>query len=118
LIGELPGWVKLFPDYGSEHLNGAFFATRLMQRPLDKLRYAARVLFVPSLAELRLVALPEFLAFLYYPLRPLRLLWKWGWGLLAGSMERGAESQRSDVRSQTSESREQQPSVMSPLSSR
>jgi hypothetical protein len=83
LVGELPSWVKLFPDRAAEHLNGAFFATRLLRRPLDKLRYAARVLLVPTLAELRCVAFPEFLAFLYYPLRPLRLIWKWGWGWLA-----------------------------------
>jgi hypothetical protein len=93
LVGELPSWVKLFPDYGSEHLNGAFFATRLMQKRLDKLRYACRVLFVPTLAELRLIVLPEYLAVLYYPLRPLRLLCKWTAAFLARSMEQGARSQ-------------------------
>jgi hypothetical protein len=81
LAGELPAWVKLFPDYAPAPLNGAFFATHLMRQPLDKLRYAARVLLVPTLAELRLVALPSFLAFLYYPLRPLRLGWKWVLGI-------------------------------------
>jgi hypothetical protein len=76
-VGELPSWVKLFPERAPEHLNGAFFATRLMRSASEKVRYIARVLFVPTLAELRLVALPEFLAFLYYPLRPLRLMCKW-----------------------------------------
>jgi hypothetical protein len=93
LAGELPSWIKLFPEVPPAHLNGAFFATRLMQSPLDKLRYAARVMLIPTLAELRLVALPSFLAFLYYPLRPLRLIWKWGWAFLAGSIEQGARSQ-------------------------
>jgi putative nucleotidyltransferase-like protein len=82
LVGELPDWVKLFPS-SSPDQNDAFFPVRLMQSPLDKLRYAARVLLIPTLAELRLVALPSFLAFLYYPLRPLRLLCKWGWAGVA-----------------------------------
>jgi hypothetical protein len=93
LVGELPSWLKLFPDSAPAHLNGAFFATRLLETRLDKLRYAARVLLIPTLAELRLVRFPEFLSFLYYPLRPLRLVCKWSWGFLAGSIDlRSAKS--------------------------
>jgi len=85
-LGVLPGWVKVFPEKPSpETVRGAFFATRLLERTSEKVRYAARVLLVPTLAEWRLVSLPSFLAFLYYPLRPLRLTFKWGWAVLAKS---------------------------------
>jgi hypothetical protein len=76
-LGALPPWVKLFPATAQANLSDAFFATRFLQRPLDKLRYVARVLLVPTLAEWRLVRLPSLLSFLYYPLRPLRLVCKW-----------------------------------------
>lgn len=88
LVGELPAWVNLFPAVAPVHLNGAFFPTRLIQKPLDKIRYAGRVLLIPTLAELRFVTLPSLLAFLYYPLRPLRLGFKWR-GFLARSRKRG-----------------------------
>ncbi len=90
LVGELPAWVKLFPAVAPVRLNGAFFPTRLLQRRLDKLRYAGRVLLIPTLAELRVVKLFSALAFLYYPLRPLRLMYKWGWGFLAQGMRQVA----------------------------
>jgi hypothetical protein len=92
LLGELPSWVKLFPDSAPANLSGAFFATRFLTRTSDKLRYVARVLLVPTLAEWRLVQLPAFVSYLYYPLRPLRLMCKWTWGFLAWSVEHGARS--------------------------
>jgi hypothetical protein len=92
LVGELPSWVKLFPESAPANLSGAFFATRFLTRTSDKLRYIARVLLVPTLAEWRLIALPSFLSPLYYPLRPLRLMCKWSWGFLAGSTEHGVNS--------------------------
>jgi len=92
LVGELPAWVKLFPDVTPVHLNSAFFATHVMRTRPEKLRYAARVTLIPTLAELRLVALPWFLAFLYYPLRPVRLLCKWTWAWLAKSFAPRAKS--------------------------
>ncbi len=48
LVGDLPAWVKLFPEVASVHRSETFFPTRLMQSPLDKLRYAARVLLIPT----------------------------------------------------------------------
>jgi putative nucleotidyltransferase-like protein len=92
LIGELPAWVKLFPDVAPVHLNSTFFATHVMQARPEKLRYAARVMLIPTLAELRFIALPRFLAFLYYPLRPVRLLCKWTWAWLAKSFAQRAKS--------------------------
>ena len=96
LGGELPSWIKLFPQSAPAHLNGAFFATRLLQTRLDKLRYAARVLLIPTLAELRLVRLPKLLSFLYYPLRPVRLMCKWSWALLAKSKAQRGKSRSLD----------------------
>jgi hypothetical protein len=45
-------------------------------------RYLLRQLFIPTLAERRLLRLPSGLRLLYYPLRPVRLSGKWGWQLL------------------------------------
>jgi Uncharacterised nucleotidyltransferase len=87
-LGELPPWVKLFPVAAPASLSGAFFATRFLTRTSDKLRYAARVFLVPTLAEWRLISLPSFLGFLYYPLRPLRLGCKWSGAFLRGGLDK------------------------------
>lgn len=87
--GSLPSWLKLFPASASSSWSDAFFCTRFLRRPSQKLRYAARVFLVPTLAEHRLLHLPSFLVFLYYPLRPLRLGCKWSWAVVAGSRGRG-----------------------------
>src|SRR5207249_9163759 len=85
-LGALPPWLKIFPESPDAKWNDAFFATRFFKRAPKKLRYVARVFFIPTLAERRVLGLPSVLEFLYYPLRPLRLVCKWGWGLLAGSL--------------------------------
>jgi hypothetical protein len=46
---------------------------RLMDRPSARLQYLLAVLFMPTLAERRLLRFPRGLEFLYYVLRPLRL---------------------------------------------
>ncbi|MEQ9641755.1 MAG: nucleotidyltransferase family protein [Alphaproteobacteria bacterium] len=45
------------------------FKLRMRERLGDKLRYAARTLFTPRRAHYELVALPDALLFLYYPIR-------------------------------------------------
>jgi hypothetical protein len=96
--GVLPRWLKIFPSSASVSWKGAFLATRLLRSPSAKLRYAARVFLVPTLAEHRLVRFPSLFAFLYYPLRLLRLGSKWSWSLIrygfrgAWSSEQGARS--------------------------
>lgn len=81
-LGALPPWLKLFPASASASWKDAFFATRLLRRPSEKLRYASRVFLVPTLAERRFLRLPASFGFLYYPLRLLRLGSKWSWLLL------------------------------------
>jgi hypothetical protein len=89
-LGALPPWLKLFPASASATWRDAFFPARLLRRPSEKLRYFLRVLLVPTLAERRLLRLPSFLGFLYYPLRPLRLACKWNWALVAESLRQEA----------------------------
>jgi hypothetical protein len=89
-LGALPPWLKLFPASASATWRDAFFPTRLLRRPSEKLRFLLRVLLVPTLAERRLLRLPSFLGFLYYPLRPLRLGCKWSWLLLRGGFEKAS----------------------------
>jgi hypothetical protein len=76
----LPAWLDLFPATPDpvDLWQGALYPARLFARPSEKLRYLARVLLVPTLAERRLIRLPAGLEALYYLLRPLRLGGRWG----------------------------------------
>ena len=92
---SLPAGVRLFPyvrPAGDAKSAFAFRHMRLLKRPLDKLRYIAVVLFVPRLTDRDLLPLPSSMAFLYYFLRPVRLLGKWGWVLLQACFKRGLGS--------------------------
>jgi hypothetical protein len=80
--GEFPPWIKLFPhDPSRKSWPGIMVNLHLLRHPSDRLRYIMRHLLVPTLAERRLLRLPSPLGFLYYPLRPLRLAFKWAWRL-------------------------------------
>jgi hypothetical protein len=83
---SLPSWLALFPADPSLHLwESAFFPLHLLKRPADKLCYGVRVLLLPTLAEHRVLPLPSSLGFLHYPLRILRLGYRWSWrGVCAG----------------------------------
>ena len=90
-VGALPSWLELYPAAPSASWRDAFFPTRLLSRPSEKLRYAARVFLVPTLAERRLVHVPSAFGFMYYPLRPLRLAYKWSRALGAKQGARSME---------------------------
>ena len=55
-------------------LETARFHIPLRKRWQDKLRYVSVNTFVPTAGEWKMIQLPGFLAGLYYPLRPVRLL--------------------------------------------
>jgi hypothetical protein len=83
-IDQLPGWApaaSLYPR--AERIRMGFgpasvsFRLHLLSRFSQKLAYIITVLFIPTGAEERLVHLPNVFSFLYYPLRPLRLLARW-----------------------------------------
>jgi hypothetical protein len=61
------------PDIWRDALSPA----QLFRRPGARAAYLARVLLVPTLAERRLIRLPDALRGLYYALRPLRLAARW-----------------------------------------
>jgi hypothetical protein len=83
---RLPPRLALFPaDPSPQPWESAFFPLRLLKRPSDKLRYGVRLILLPTLAEHRLLRLPASLDFLHYPLRILRLGYRWTWrGVYAG----------------------------------
>ncbi|PYT92311.1 MAG: hypothetical protein DMG36_15630 [Acidobacteria bacterium] len=87
-LSILPQWLRLFPapPGPTDVWKNNFFPARLFKRPSEKLGYLARVAFLPTLNELRLISLPSFLGFLYYPLRPLRLGCKWSGAFLRGGL--------------------------------
>jgi hypothetical protein len=61
------------------------FLFGLLDTPTRKLRYLAIRLFIPTLADCEFLPLPQSLFFLYYPLRPFRVIVKvGGWFLAAG----------------------------------
>jgi len=70
-----PPWLDLFPATpGALGVwRGVLYPARLLEGPSAGLRYLARVLLRPTLAERRLVRLPATLRPLYSPLRVLRL---------------------------------------------
>lgn len=87
-LQRLPPWLYLFPDAPPRSWRNAFFPLYLLKRPSDRLLYACRALFVPTLAERQCFRLPSPLCPLYYPLRPLRLGCKWGWRLILAGLQR------------------------------
>jgi Uncharacterised nucleotidyltransferase len=81
----MPARVRLFPYMApvEDPKNAyAFRHLRLLNRPLDKVRYFATILFAPKLPDLEFVRLPPSLGWLYYVLRPVRLAGKWSWHFL------------------------------------
>ena len=52
------------------------FCLRLLEHPGQRLRCLSGQYLTPSEAEYRVMRLPPWLYFLYYPLRPIRLFWK------------------------------------------
>jgi hypothetical protein len=86
----VPPDVHLFPNSleASESWKVPLFYPRLLKRPSEKLRWFARGLFVPNLADQIFLPLPAPLSFLYYVLRPLRLTGKWSWRLVRAGFTR------------------------------
>lgn len=81
----VPSGVRLFPYMPkAEDVSNAyaFRHLRLLERPSDKARYFASILFAPKSTDLEFLRLPRWLSFLYYVIRPLRLMCKWAWLLL------------------------------------
>lgn len=75
----LPSGVRLFPATPAPagSWSAARFELYALKLRRERLRTLAAFVFSPSPAECRLVALPAWLGFLYYVLRPLRLALKW-----------------------------------------
>jgi hypothetical protein len=84
----LPPGVRLFPNSVApeETWNEHFFYAGLLKRPSEKVRWLVETLFVPHLSDRRFIHLPASLDFLYFVLRPLRLIWKWSWRLLSADL--------------------------------
>ena len=57
------------------------FNAKMAERRLDKFRHVAALLKGPTEADARIVKLPPKLLFLYYPLRFVRLVLKYGFGV-------------------------------------
>ena len=55
-------------------VESSFFHLKMIEYPWDKVRYCFEHLLVPTIADRVFVPLPQFLSFLYYLLRPIRLL--------------------------------------------
>ena len=87
----VPSGVRLFPymPKAEDASNAyAFRHLRLLERPSDKARYFASILFAPKSTDLEFLRLPRWLSFLYYVIRPLRLMCKWAWLLLRAGFGR------------------------------
>lgn len=78
-LEPLPSSVRPFVDGNFSRVRGLYFQLRLLPNSLQKLRYLLQHVFIPTPAEWACCPLPPWLAWLYVPLRPLRLVVKWGW---------------------------------------
>ncbi len=61
-------------------VENGLFHLKMRKRWRDKARYCLQNAMVPTAGEWELIPLPEYLSFLYYPIRPLRLLATHGLG--------------------------------------
>jgi hypothetical protein len=77
----LPERLRIFPQTplpeNSPEATLAFRHLRVLTRPLDKLGFFATAVFAPKLTDLEFVRFPPPLGFLYYLIRPVRLVCKW-----------------------------------------
>ena len=62
----------------NQKVNSSFFHLRMIEHPLDKVWYCFEHLVVPTVADEVFLPLPQFLSFLYYPLRLIRLIRMYG----------------------------------------
>lgn len=82
LLDRLPPWVQVFPAAPPlEPWRNFFFPVHLLERPADKARFVLRLVLTPGIEERNLVRLPRVLVPLYYPIRILRIILRWGWRL-------------------------------------
>ncbi len=65
--------------------SGAILSLKMRERKRDKFASCLRLMLTPRSYDWMFLSLPEWLFFLYYPLRPLRLAGKYGARLLRGS---------------------------------
>lgn len=86
----LPGWLRVFPSTTSsgDMWADALVPLHLIRRPELRLGYLARVLLVPTLADRRVLRLPDALSALYYLLRPLRLCGRFTWDRAGAGLRR------------------------------
>ncbi len=61
-------------SFQSSQLQSAFFHLKLIEHPTDKFWYCYEHLIVPTVGDKNFVKLPQILSFLYYFIRPLRLI--------------------------------------------
>lgn len=87
LAAEVYGWLfRESPDSRGILEDSAFFPFhfRVRERLRDRLRYLIRTVFTPNYADWQSAPLPRPLFCLYYLLKPVRLVRKYGKRLLAG----------------------------------
>ncbi|MBU7583271.1 MAG: nucleotidyltransferase family protein [Nostoc sp. TH1S01] len=58
----------------TSQLKSTLFHLKLIEHPLDKIAYCFEHLIVPTIADKSFIRLPKFLSFLYYFVRPIRMI--------------------------------------------
>jgi hypothetical protein len=82
LAGQVLAQLHRIPPVEPDGLALTTFNVRMAEEQWKKVRHYAGLLRAPTDEELKLVALPEALFFLYYPLRGVRMALKYGWRLV------------------------------------
>jgi hypothetical protein len=76
-------------DLSRSFVDGMILHLRMRERTRDRLRSCLRLAVTPRNYDWMFLSLPDWLSFLYYPLRPLRLAGKYGANFLKGSNRAG-----------------------------
>jgi hypothetical protein len=82
LASQVRRWLFREPDGSPWVARELPFLLGARERWQDKLRYGLLRTFTPTSEDMESLPLPEVFSFLHYPLRPIRLLAKYGWARL------------------------------------
>jgi hypothetical protein len=78
LAAQVMNWLLQESEPPSETLSGSLFHLRSRERLQDKIQYCLHFAITPTFGDWSLLPLPSHLSFVYYLLRPLRLVEKQG----------------------------------------
>jgi hypothetical protein len=100
LAGQVSRRLFQDSDHAPRGVESAIFHLRVREQPRDGIRYCLAMALIPHFADWAHLSLPPLLSFLYYLVRPLRLIGKGGGQLLHLVLERSTPAADGNVPAQ------------------